>query len=701
MATKTATTSGNWSAAGTWDAGVPVDNDVVIINAGVSVLMNADQSAFPNGIAGLTINGSDTVPGMLYFANGTDGYLKIKTGTTISGSTGSVTYHGRILANSDGNWATSTPLQFSNKAIIELAGTAQMDCLHLQVRLFCTEPTNKFVEIFGSTYTVNSVDTVNNSMTLSGSPGWTTGRTVRFKSTGTLPAPLEEKCAYFIIAGTTGTTLKISPLSGGASIDFTDAGSGTITVYSYVNSALATFYTLQDVSGDTPWVTTDGHDYCVLASAGAGSNDVQTVQLNSISSTQITVSANTDSVQFALSRLYLVSRNVSIRTTTTSTTTICITSIDYCIFNCEFRSTAGIYGVAYSNVTNSTIGGTVYAYTGVTYSGSNVEYTHDNTITAQFLGTAHSIGGCNMDISGDMVGAGYGLRMIFNSTISGTIFGCQTPLTQAVDCIMSGDIYGGTYGLGGSQRTIFTGDINNSYYLFNGGCDNEVWGKVTSVAIIAWAGVNNTIYGPMKQISNYLRGIAVYQSVNLINPNVDDMTITRNFQPESGRLRCENIGRVAGTHKILDAWGDIVKTACTGVGDAPSQDPDGGSGFCVEASNIQSGCTSWRNKLRIIEKQKIWLSAGARTLTYKVQTTYAGISAGGLKITAKYIDSTGKITSTDSAPAISQRASASDWTQELELSFTTGQEGWAEVCIDLMEYEAGNEVYIWPMPVVA
>lgn len=57
MATITSVGSGNWSAAGTWDAGVPADNDTVVIAAGHAVTFDVDQSGFANGIAGLTITG--------------------------------------------------------------------------------------------------------------------------------------------------------------------------------------------------------------------------------------------------------------------------------------------------------------------------------------------------------------------------------------------------------------------------------------------------------------------------------------------------------------------------------------------------------------------------------------------------------------------------------------------------------------------
>lgn len=81
MATITSVGSGLWSAPGTWDSGVPVDNDVVVIAAGHVVEFDVDQSGFANGIDGLTITGTLS----LTRTTGTY-YLKMKAATTINGA---------------------------------------------------------------------------------------------------------------------------------------------------------------------------------------------------------------------------------------------------------------------------------------------------------------------------------------------------------------------------------------------------------------------------------------------------------------------------------------------------------------------------------------------------------------------------------------------------------------------------------------
>jgi hypothetical protein len=54
MATITSVGSGLWSAAGTWDAGVPADGDSIVISAGHTIEFDVDQSAWATGIYALT-----------------------------------------------------------------------------------------------------------------------------------------------------------------------------------------------------------------------------------------------------------------------------------------------------------------------------------------------------------------------------------------------------------------------------------------------------------------------------------------------------------------------------------------------------------------------------------------------------------------------------------------------------------------------
>lgn len=82
MPTITSNGSGLWSAGATWVGGaVPIDNDTVVIAAGHVVEFDVDQSAFPNGIAGITVTGTLK----LTRTAGTY-YMKIKAATVINGA---------------------------------------------------------------------------------------------------------------------------------------------------------------------------------------------------------------------------------------------------------------------------------------------------------------------------------------------------------------------------------------------------------------------------------------------------------------------------------------------------------------------------------------------------------------------------------------------------------------------------------------
>src|SRR5574343_487367 len=110
-ATITSNASGNWATGATWVGGsAPADGDAVVIAAGHNILMNADLSAY-TGLQTVTIQGDDSTPGMLYFKDGTSGYLKIRTGYNLVGTT--VTNTGRVVANNAGNWADTTALHFA------------------------------------------------------------------------------------------------------------------------------------------------------------------------------------------------------------------------------------------------------------------------------------------------------------------------------------------------------------------------------------------------------------------------------------------------------------------------------------------------------------------------------------------------------------------------------------------------------------
>jgi hypothetical protein len=89
MTPKTASVSGNWSSTATWGgAAVPVDGDAVIINSGITVTMDVNQSGFANGLLSMDIEG------ILTFKVDSVTYLKMN---------GNITGAGQLIVGTSAN----------------------------------------------------------------------------------------------------------------------------------------------------------------------------------------------------------------------------------------------------------------------------------------------------------------------------------------------------------------------------------------------------------------------------------------------------------------------------------------------------------------------------------------------------------------------------------------------------------------------
>ena len=82
--------------------------------------------------------------------------------------------------------------------------------------------------------TVSSVNTGTETMTTSAIHTFSVNDPVKFSSTVAVPAPLVAGTTYYILTVPTTTTFTLSATVGGATIDLTDSGSGTTTVYKVV-----------------------------------------------------------------------------------------------------------------------------------------------------------------------------------------------------------------------------------------------------------------------------------------------------------------------------------------------------------------------------------------------------------------------------------------------------------------------------------
>jgi hypothetical protein len=80
-----------------------------------------------------------------------------------------------------------------------------------------------------TTATISSIDLGTNVITMTGSHGLSTGDYIYFATSGTLPAGLAVNTAYYVYVDS-ATELHVSLTIAGATVDITDAGTGTHTV---------------------------------------------------------------------------------------------------------------------------------------------------------------------------------------------------------------------------------------------------------------------------------------------------------------------------------------------------------------------------------------------------------------------------------------------------------------------------------------
>ena len=407
MADITSTQSGLWSAGGTWVGGsAPADGDQAIIAAGHEVQVDVDQSAW-TGLLGMTVTGGAT-PGMVYWQDGQSGTLKFRTGADPVGTLD--TNNGRILANSDGSWATTTNLVSTTDAIIMLEGTATLDCDALDVRMRCANPTNQRVRTYGTKYDFDgatAVDPSTDIIDLGVSPPSANTKVMVTTASGVLPTGLAEDTMYYV-RSVSGNTCKLSIWSNDDGIvDITADGSGTCTLYTGYASGSATVNVLDDVTADL-WSTSDA---VVLVDVGLEDYDQQRVTLTTINAGTIVLSAAVDSDQNPGSSIWLSTRNCSILHSTTSSSQNIIEDGDSCIFG-EIRATAG---------------------TGTTFYGYGIRDGSGNTAT--------TISGCNSGINS---GSGHTA-----TTISGCNYGINSGSYNFVknlsgngtDLVVTGSVY--------------------------------------------------------------------------------------------------------------------------------------------------------------------------------------------------------------------------------------------------------------------
>lgn len=135
MAVRTSVGSGDWSAAGTWDTGVPVDGDSAVIASGHTVDFDVDQSGFATGMVGVTCTGT------LRAKTGGARVLKMSGVTAQNIAVGAA---GRLEAGSSG-----TPFPIADSFTINLNGASNITITAGGiVELYCTQPTTLYTNLY-------------------------------------------------------------------------------------------------------------------------------------------------------------------------------------------------------------------------------------------------------------------------------------------------------------------------------------------------------------------------------------------------------------------------------------------------------------------------------------------------------------------------------------------------------------------------
>lgn len=133
--------------------------------------------------------------------------------------------------NNAGNWQrTGNSKSNANAITFPVATADQQRATHWAIYAtnVATEP-RAYGELLGPGKTVSAVDTSTDTLTSAGH-GLSNGDRVKVRSEGAVPAGLSEATTYYVVGATTNT-LQLSLTSGGAAVNLTDAGYGTITVH--------------------------------------------------------------------------------------------------------------------------------------------------------------------------------------------------------------------------------------------------------------------------------------------------------------------------------------------------------------------------------------------------------------------------------------------------------------------------------------
>ena len=725
-ATITSNASGSWSIGATWVGGVkPVDGDAVVIAAGHYVLMDDNLSTY-TGLFSVTIQGSAGTPGMLYFKNGTSGYLKIRTGYNLIGTSG--TNKGRLLVNSDGVW------RGSDGRGITVTASASTD-----------------------TFT-------------SASHGLADGTLVSVFSSTTsdvIPVPLNESVTYYVRDSATGT-FKLAATSGGTAINLTSDGTGTILVNTRLAFADKAIIALQGTSfvncqyldvrlfGQEPvnkFVRIYGtkYDFTADTAVSVANNTIDLGTTPPSADTPVKITTASGTLPGGLSALH----EYYVRTISGNTCKLALDNSDVAIVDltgtgtgtCSIYTGAGS-GSATVNVLDDVTGDACWTTTdghdhvmlvdagradrdiqrlqlttinagtivlsavldSAQYPGAKIYLSSRNTSalsagasTTQNIFDYSSVTTSSGVFAGEIrntTGTEY-CRAITNGTghtLSGSFAGNSS---DAYNCTAS--TLSGTFTGNGSGANSCTGNTLSGTFAGNN------YGASSCTAITLSGTFTGNTYGAYSCTASTLSG--TFTGNNYVSRRnrkclFQDCDLSGNFYTEASDTATDLTAYssvfeqcdIDGTQRALRIYENSGTILPLVLGDGHWQAPISGNSWILEATPNSYCNTDWRNWLILspLREMAIYCPAGANTITMKAYPVgwAPSLDQGKLYLSASYLsEASGNTRATIQTGA---GTFANDGWRDLTVTFTTGQAGIVHFNLNINSYQSGAYILIDP-----
>ena len=319
------------------------------------------------------------------------------------------------------------------------------------------------------------------------------------------------------------------------------------------------------------------------------------------------------------------------------------------------------------------------------------------TDSAQLAGASIVLVSRNVQILSNSTSSSQPIVDYATSTFAGGYLGCEIRNTAGTGTTFYG------YGINGGISHTNSGTITGCNYGISGGISHTNSGTIARCNYGFYGGASYTNSGTIAGCT-YTHRAPIVNNLIIGGDAASVSFYDRNTIGSVYDIKIEDVLGVLNTHKHIQSFADIIKTACDGTGDAPSVDPDGGNAECIECSNLQTNIAYMPARLFDYHSMRVWATGGvSKTYTFKCQTTMSTLgTAGRLVLTGSYLSNAVTVVRTEVTDdsGIAERSNDADWTQTVALTINPLQTGWINFRLELNYYEASDELYVWPFPVV-